>query len=238
MNPRAVGAVILAAGDGRRMGLVAKALLPFGRAQTFLSALAVALRRGGVAGPIFVVTGAHRAAVAQAALDLGLRPVHNARYAGGQLGSARTGLLAALRARLDVVLLLPCDLPQLRHSTVRRLLAAPLPALPVHGGRSGHPLALDRATLERLIAVRGARSLRQVLLRSGIRPRRVSVSDPAVLQNLNTAGGYRRALQHLGSQANNRSRRSDTSPWTRPRIAPGTKKLKSSSRVSRSPSTR
>jgi molybdenum cofactor cytidylyltransferase len=211
MRGAGVGAVILAAGAGQRMGRVAKALLPFGRSETFLSALAGALRRGGVAGPILVVTGAHRAEVARAALALGLRPVHNARHAGGQFGSARRGLGAALRLGMPAVLLLPCDLPGLRARTVQRLLAAMAPAVPVRGGRTGHPLALDRASAIRLLAVSGAESLREAMRRSGIRPRRVPVPDPAIHQNLNTLRAYRRALTRAPAQAKSRSRRPATS---------------------------
>jgi CTP:molybdopterin cytidylyltransferase MocA len=211
---RRAGAVILAAGAGRRMGGIAKALLPLGDG-TFLSALAEALRGGGVGGMILVVTGAHRASVARAARGLGLRPVHNPRHSEGQLSSARTGLAAAVRLRMPVALLLPCDLPELRAATVSRLLAVRPPAVPVRRGRSGHPLALDRASMVRLLAVRGAESLRDAIRSSGLHLKRVAVQDPAIHQNLNTVGAYRgayrRAVKRSATQAKSRSRRPATS---------------------------
>jgi molybdenum cofactor cytidylyltransferase len=207
MSRAAVGAVILAAGAGRRMGHAAKALLALGPGDTFLSVLASTLRRGGVAGPVLVVTGAHRAAVTRAALELGLRPVHNPQHARGQLGSARRGLSAALRLGLPGVLLLPCDLPELSSATVRRLLAARSPAVPVHRGRPGHPVALDHESIRRLLAVRGAENLREAMRTSGVRPGRVPVSDPAIHQNLNTVLAYRRALSRRAVQAKSLSRR-------------------------------
>lgn len=178
-------AVIFAAGASTRMG-TPKPLVRLADGRTFLEALADALRRGGVGGTIFVVTGARRARVAAEARRLGLRPVHNAGYARGQLSSALVGLRAALRAGATPLLLLPCDMPHLSAATVAALLATPPPAQPVRGNRPGHPLLLDAPSARALLAQGGAPSLRAALRAARVRPTRVAVPDRAIHENVNT----------------------------------------------------
>lgn len=184
-------AVVLAAGASTRMG-APKPLVRLQDGRTFLEALAGALRSGGISGRIFVVTGSRRARVAAEARRLGLTPVHNTRFADGQLSSALTGLRAALKAGATPLLLLPCDLPHLIPTTVARLLATAPPAYPVRGGRPGHPIHLHRSAVIALLAQGAAPSLRAALRSAGVRFRRVLVNDRAIHQNVNTPAQLRR----------------------------------------------
>ncbi len=227
-------AVILAAGASIRMGRP-KPLVRLADGRTFLEAEAAALRAGGVRGPVIVVTGACRSRIAAEARRLGLVPVHSRRHREGQLASARTGLRAALRAGGAAILVLPCDMPHLRGSTVRRLVARDPPAWPAHRGRPGHPLLLDAGTARAVLAIAGARSLREAMRQAGVRPRPVTVDDPAVRENVNREADLRRWER---AQPNSPSRRPETSSATRLRMGPGTRSPNSSSRVSLSPATR
>ncbi len=168
-----------------------KPLVRLGDGRTFLEALAGALRRGGVRGRIFVVTGSRHARVAAEARRLGLSPVHNAHFADGQLSSALAGLRAANRAGATPLLLLPCDMPHLAAATVARLLAAEPPAHPVRSGRPGHPIYLHRAAVTALLATGKAASLRAALRSAGVRARRVRVADDAIHENVNTPAQLR-----------------------------------------------
>jgi CTP:molybdopterin cytidylyltransferase MocA len=180
-----VSAVVLAAGASTRMGSP-KPLVRLRDGRTFLEALAIALRRGGVRGRIFVVTGSRRARVTEEVRRLGLTAVHNARHAEGQLSSAMTGLRAALKAGAIPVLLLPCDMPHLAAKTVARLLAAAPPAHPIRAGRPGHPLYLDRRAVTALLTQGAAPSLRAALRTAHVRAQRVAVKDRAIHENVNT----------------------------------------------------
>ncbi len=192
-------AVILAAGASRRMGAV-KPLARMADGRTFLAALTGTLRSAGIDGPIVVVTGAHRSAVAREARRLGASPVHCARWRDGQLASARTGLRAALAAGGDAALL-PCDMPHLASATVARTLRARPPAVAAHGGRTGHPLLLDPASLRAVLAARGAATLRAALRQAGVRPLPVPVRDRAVHENVNTPGQLRAWERSPGARA-------------------------------------
>ncbi len=184
-------AVILAAGaSARRAPPPPRGGGPHGR--TFLEALAAGLRRGGLRGPIFVVTGARRTRVAAEAQRLGLRPVHNRRHRAGQLTSAYTGLRVALAAGARLVLILPCDMPHLKSATVAAVLGAMGPSRASFRRRPGHPLGLDAASARRILAGGDAASLREAMARAQVRPRSVAVADPAALQNVNREAELRR----------------------------------------------
>jgi molybdenum cofactor cytidylyltransferase len=158
-----VVAVLLAAGEGRRMG-GPKALLRI-RGSTFLDACLRALDRPGV-GARVVVTGHEAERVAAAVNGSGVRIVHNADPGQGMLSSVLRGLEAAQELEADALLLHPVDHPLVEPETVDRvveaLAAGALIAVPSHQGRRGHPGGFARATWPHLRAApvdRGARAV-------------------------------------------------------------------------------
>jgi molybdenum cofactor cytidylyltransferase len=137
-------AVVLAAGQSRRMGAT-KQLLPFG-AGTVIGHVVDQLVAGGLDG-IFVVVG-HEAE--QVAAALAGRPVHvvtNPDYAAGMLSSVRCGL-RALPPQCDAVMIALGDQPAISPPLVRALCdsfssfsaAGKGILVPVCDGRRGHPL--------------------------------------------------------------------------------------------------
>src|SRR5688572_14067205 len=114
-----IHALILAAGEGRRMG-GPKALLDF-RGASFLAAVAQALARPGVERT-FAVVGHEAARVRAECGAAGVTFVENALYAQGMLTSVRAGLRAAEEAGAAAVLLHPVDHPAVAASTVDRVI--------------------------------------------------------------------------------------------------------------------
>ena len=112
-------AVVLAAGEGRRMG-GPKALLATGEADTFLARACAALDRPGVEG-VIAVLGAEAARVAS---EAGLPPAVslrvNERWRDGMLTSVWAGLDAAEAAGAEAVLVHPVDNPVVSAATVDR----------------------------------------------------------------------------------------------------------------------
>ena len=160
-----VVAVVLAAGEGRRLG-GAKALLR-AHGLTFLEACLRALDRPGVVARV-VVTGhdAERVAAALPAAP-GVTAVLNERYRAGMLSSVLRGLEAAEALQADAVLLHPVDHPQVEPDTVDRVLAAlaggARVAVPSHGGRRGHPGGFARSAWDALRAAPPEEGARAVL---------------------------------------------------------------------------
>ena len=155
-------AVVLAAGEGRRMG-GPKALVPF-EGTTFVERCVERLDRPGVAGTV-VVVGPLQDRVAEL-LPAGAC-VANPRASEGMLGSVLCGLDAAEARGADAVLLHPVDHPLVEAATVDRvvqaLLDGALIAVPSRDGRRGHPGGFARAAWPALRAALPARGAREVL---------------------------------------------------------------------------
>jgi CTP:molybdopterin cytidylyltransferase MocA len=183
-------AVILAAGEGRRMGCT-KALLEFAEGETFLRHLAGVFASSGC--DVLAVTGHEAARVAGRHPDLA--NVENDGWGKGQLSSARVGIARALSSAASVILVHPVDAPTLRAATVRTLLSRCTPGratVPEYLGRSGHPLVLPRACAEEILSLGAAPTLEVALASIGLDT--VPVDDPGVELNLNTPEDYQRAF--------------------------------------------
>lgn len=187
-----VAVVIVAAGAGRRLGGVAKALLPAGQS-SFLAAIA-ATAAGAGAGRVVVVVGPpHGEPVASEARRLGLEVADNPDPDRGMSSSVAIGFGHALERFGDAAaaLLWPVDHARVVQITVARLLAEVDPGravIPTWRGRGGHPTAFGRALWPELAGCaalpRGARS---VLERDAGRVLRIEVGDPGVTADVDRA---------------------------------------------------
>ena len=95
-----IGAVLLAAGEGRRMGGVAKPLIKL-QGVPLITRQLVAMSGAGV-DEVVVVTGHARGAVEEAVRGYTITLAHNDAYAEDQQRSVRVGL-AALDGAFDAV---------------------------------------------------------------------------------------------------------------------------------------
>lgn len=205
MSPAAAVAVIPAAGESLRMGRP-KPLLPFGGG-TVLGAVAAALAAGG-AGEVVVVTAPGDRALARLVERLGLRRAVNTDPSLGMLSSIQAGIAAlgggvALARRGAPLLVCPADLPGLAAATVRALLAAldggAALAVPVVGGRRGHPLAVAPRRVSEIEALPLAGGLRRLLDLHPDELAEVAVDDPGAVEDADTPEDYRRLLgRHRG----------------------------------------
>ena len=175
----AIGAVVLAAGAGQRLGGVAKALLPAGDA-TFLGRIAATARAAGVAELWVVVGPPHGAAVAAAARALGAHVVENPAPARGMASSIALGFAALPRA-LDAAFLWPVDHPWVAPATVAALIAAG-EAVPTYGGRGGHPPLVGRVHFAALAGAAEHPDGARGVLRGALP--RLAVDDPAVVRDV------------------------------------------------------
>lgn len=102
--PRALAAVVLAAGRGERLGGRPKALLELD-GEPLVRRTVAALRAAGITD-VVVVTGHHACLVEPALRSLEVRLVRNADPDAGPASSQRLGLAAVPRADADVVMAL------------------------------------------------------------------------------------------------------------------------------------
>jgi len=186
-------AVVLAAGEGRRMG-GPKALLPMGDT-SFLARVCNLLARPRVAAVVAVIGAEAERVRAEARLPAGVLVVENEVWREGMLSSVWCGLDAAESQDADGILLHPVDHPVIAAETVDRVVTAlhegAFAAVPVHGGRRGHPGGFSREAFGPLRAAPADRGARSVLAEH--RTRVVEVAgDPGCLLGVNTPADHRR----------------------------------------------
>lgn len=150
-----VGAVLLAAGEGARMGGVAKPLIRL-QGVPLISRQLIALSGAGV-DEVVVVTGHAREAIEAQVQAFPVTLAHNPAYAQGQQGSVRIGL-AALSGHFDAVFVVLADQPLIGSADLIELMAAfkKRPAgnvvVPVVGGQRGNPIVLDDVARSHILA--------------------------------------------------------------------------------------
>ncbi len=181
------GLVVLAAGDGSRLGRVAKAMLTIER-DTYLMRIVRLARVAGVHDVVVVVARPFGAVVGDHARELGLPVVVNPLPERGMASSVALGFAAIETTDADAAWLWPVDHPDVRVETLERLIASlgsHDAAQPRFDGRGGHPPLIARRMFAKLAACGeldgGARA---VIAASDVV--RVDVDDPGVLLDVDT----------------------------------------------------
>lgn len=180
--------VILAAGRGERLGVVAKAtlLLPGGR--TFIEAVAQTARAAGSARIVVVCAEPHLAVTQAAARAAGCDAVDNPTPERGMISSIVVGLDALDARAVDVALIWPVDHPGVPVFVVTTVLGAAGRAgivVPCFKGRGGHPTAFGADLWPALRnAVDRPAGARAVLAENAARIARLEVPSPAVVHDV------------------------------------------------------
>ena len=164
-----IGAVLLAAGEGRRMGGVAKPLIRL-QGVPLIARHLVALSGAGV-DEVVVVTGHAREAVEEEVRRFIVSLAHNAAYADGQDGSVRVGL-AALSGPFDAVFVVLADQPLIGAADLTELIGAfkrrpgGHVVVPIVRGARGNPILLDAEAQGRILAGDASLGCRRLIERN------------------------------------------------------------------------
>ncbi len=183
-----IAALVLAAGQGRRMGSNKMAALVDGKA---MLRHAVDAALASQAEGVIVVTGHERERAEALVAGLPVTLVHNPDYAAGLSSSLHRGL-AALSPDSDGAIVLLGDMPRVTAATLDRLLAAFDPVegrslcVPTFQGKRGNPLLFARRFFAEVQAIRGDQGARQLLGEYPDEVAEVPMSDDAVLLDLDT----------------------------------------------------
>jgi molybdenum cofactor cytidylyltransferase len=152
----AVGAVLLAAGAGTRMGGRPKCLLELGGVPLIRRQL-IALSGAGV-DEVVVVLGHHADAIDAVVRDFPVTVVRNPDPDAGQVSSQRLGL-AALGGKLDAIVVALADMPLVNAQDITALIGAykkrpegTAVVVPFHAGEPGNPVVFAAEVREQILA--------------------------------------------------------------------------------------
>jgi molybdenum cofactor cytidylyltransferase len=188
-GPGTVTALVLAAGQSRRMGQTNKLLAPLDGQPLVAHVVDAAL--GSRAAEVIVVTGHEAEAVGRALGDRPLRLVHNPDYAQGLSTSLAVGL-RALPATAAGVLIALGDMPRVSCAQIDRLIAAFAPAegrsivVPTVRGKRGNPVLFATELVPEMLAVEGDVGARHLIGSHAERVVEVEMDDDAPLLDVDT----------------------------------------------------
>lgn len=176
-------AVILAAGQSRRMGETNKLTIEVDGKPMARHAID-AVRAAG-ADPVIVVTG-HNADEVQAALGADVTYVHNPDYVGGLSTSLRIGI-NAVPDSCDGALVALGDMPRVLPDHIRQIIRAHDPdeghviCVPTWKGKRGNPVLWDRRFFDDMAALGGDVGAKHLIGENADLVVEVPIEDDAVL---------------------------------------------------------
>jgi molybdenum cofactor cytidylyltransferase len=188
-KPGRVAALVLAAGQSRRMGRDNK-LLAAVDGQALVSHM-VDAALASRADPVIVVTG-HQADQVRAALgDRPVQLVHNPASADGLSTSLKAGL-AALPEEVEGVLVALGDMPRIRAAQIDRLIAAFNPhegraiVVPTVRGKRGNPVLFATRFLPEMSQIGGDVGARHLIGEHDELVVEIEMEDDAALVDIDT----------------------------------------------------
>jgi molybdenum cofactor cytidylyltransferase len=189
-----ISAIILAAGESKRMGQP-KMLLPWGETNVLGQVISV-LRSAGVEDMV-TITGGFREQVETIATQFGSRTVFNPEYARDEMLSSIQCGLRSLKAEAEAALICLGDQPQVQEGTVHRVgetfeNGKSTLVVPSYQMRRGHPWLVARPLWEEILMMKSPQSPRDLLNAHSNQIEYVDVDNPSILQDLDTPEDYLR----------------------------------------------
>ncbi|WP_420645741.1 selenium cofactor biosynthesis protein YqeC [Candidatus Leptofilum sp.] len=188
-----VTAVILAAGEGKRMGQQAKQLLPWGNT-TVLGQTIANVKQTAVHDHL-VITGHEAEAVRQISAEAKIKTLHNSDYAAGEMLSSLQTAVHALDESVTAVLVVLADQPMVEATTMDLLLEAYWQGhgdliAPIFEGKRGNPVLIGRRYFAELLTLPSGKAPRTLLRRHADQLHLVEVSTDDILRDLDSPEQY------------------------------------------------
>jgi molybdenum cofactor cytidylyltransferase len=199
-TPRRIAAIVLAAGQSRRMGAANKLLEPVNGKPMMLHAVDAALKT--TANPVIVVTGHQPERIKDAVKGRAVTLAHNPDFADGLSTSLRAAL-SVLGDEVEGVIVCLGDMPAVSSDHMSRLIAAFDPEasrsiiVPTVAGKRGNPVLWHRRFFTQMADISGDVGARHLIGENEESLFEVAMDDGAVLEDLDTPAAleaYRAAL--------------------------------------------
>lgn len=196
-----IAAVLLAAGESRRMGDF-KQLLRLDD-KTFVEHCVDNLL-GSRVDQVIVVTGHREAEVRRVIANRPVDIVHNADYQSGMATSIKRGV-QCVSDTADACVISLVDQPRIDTAVIDSLIEAyndsaaersnSLIVIPTYGEKNGHPILLDLVLRDEILAMDCESGLRQVVLAHSDAIRHVPVSSERILEDCDVPEDYQRLVK-------------------------------------------
>jgi len=192
-----ISAILLAAGESRRMGEF-KQLLTLGT-KSFVEHCTDNILASRV-DEVIIVTGHRALEVRGAVANRPVRFAHNADYRLGMASSIKCGF-AALSEGSQACVVALVDQPKIGADVIDLVIdcytkSTAKIVIPTYMGRNGHPILLDNRLKYEILGMDPEQGLRQVVHAHGNEVARVEVYSEAVLEDCDLPEDYQRILKH------------------------------------------
>lgn len=192
-----IAALILAAGQSRRMGKP-KMLLPWGT-NTILGQVIQEFQAAGV-NDIIVVTGGDRPEVERVAEASSARTVFNAAYASEEMLSSLQIGLRSMASGADAAMVALGDQPQIQRQTIERIAQyyaerGASVIVPSYRMRRGHPWLVARERWDDILRMQAPQTPRDFLNQNADSIRYLLVDTPTILQDIDTPQDYLKSVR-------------------------------------------
>lgn len=195
-----IGAVILAAGESRRMGQP-KMLLPWGTG-TVIRHVCQQVVSSGVYEIVVVAGRWHDEIQAQLA-DLPVRVIFNHEYEDGEMLSSLQAGILALWHTSDACMVVLGDQPAIQPAIISQVAEAFYQrrgkiVAPSFNQRRGHPIVLDRVFWQPILDLPSGTAPRDLIRAHEDQVYHLTVDSDTILNDIDTPDDYRRALSDKG----------------------------------------
>jgi len=198
-----ISAIVLAAGESKRMRGQNKLLLPFA-GKTIIAGAVDAILQAQI-DEALVVLGHEAAAIRKVLQDRAVRFVDNPDYRSGMASSIRAGL-AALSPSASAVMISLADQPLIQPAELNFLIAAfsqsreKTIAAPTFSGQRGNPVIFDLRYRAEMLELKGDGGGKAVLARHSEAVLEVEMPTGNILEDADTPEGYARMLDLVKNQ--------------------------------------
>ena len=187
-----ISAIILAAGQSKRMGRP-KMLLPWGNT-TVLGKVIETMQFAGV-DDVLVITGGARSEVEKIAARHNVRASHNENFENGEMLTSIQFGLQRQKPEAQATLICLGDQPQVEEGCVRVVCKMFLAGksriiVPSYQMRRGHPWLVARELWGEILEMRAPDSMREFLNKHGNEIFYIETNSPNILQDLDTPEDY------------------------------------------------
>jgi molybdenum cofactor cytidylyltransferase len=190
-----ISAIILAAGQSRRMGQP-KMLLPWGNLTVIEQVITTFL--GAEISDILIVTGGAQEEVLKAVDGYPVRQIHNPNYATGEMLSSLQCGLKAMFGHSQAALVGLGDQPQMQEGSVRAICEAYQDSksgliVPSFQMRRGHPWLVTRPLWDEILKLKPPETMRDFLNKNAHAIQYVNLDTPTILADLDTPEDYQKS---------------------------------------------